>query len=111
MARQNYTEILNLLRGLNDDEIKQLQKHLVNRIQTSEKAAPFEKSDGRYVEVKCIHKKRKDGTPGKPNYYKYYRWREDGKLKNEYIGKASQSEYETYQQKCKRKSKNSAVKA
>jgi hypothetical protein len=97
MSRQNYVEILNRLGGLNSDELTMLQRRLEKMIasETTHKGATFKKRDGRYVEVKIIYKTLKSGEKV-AYYYKYHRWWEKGKLKSEYIGKASDKEVQAF---------------
>lgn len=98
MARKNYTEILDRLGGLNLDELRSLQKRIDYLIEaeTNYSGPRFIERDPRCIEIKCIKTKRKDGTQGPPRYGKYFRWRQDGKLKSEYIRSATQEEYEKY---------------
>lgn len=107
MTRQTYIEISNRLQGLNLDELRMLQKRVDKLIasETTYRGSPFKKRDGRYVEIKVFVKELKNGQK-QPYYYKYYRWRENGKLQSEYIGKPSDDELREflkhYQPKTKR---------
>lgn len=98
MARKTYTEILDRLGGLNLDELYSLQKRLDYLIEaeTNYSGPRFIERDLRYIEIKCIRSKRKDGTQGPPRYGKYFRWRQEGKLKSEYIRSATKAEYDEY---------------
>ncbi len=112
MARRNYAVILNHIQGLNPDELRLLRSRIDSMLatQTNHTASIFAKPDTRHVEVKRIRRKRKDGTYGPAHYAKYYRWYEDGTLKNEYIGVATESDYLTYisRPKAKRTTKKAA---
>lgn len=105
MARRNYAIILNHLQGLTPDELRLLRNRIDTMLDpvTNQSRPIFAKMETRHVEVKRIRKKRKDGSYGPAHYAKYYRWYEDGKLKNEYIGAASESDYLTYQARPKAK--------
>lgn len=109
MARKAYTEILDRLGGLNLDELRSLRNRIDYLVEseTNYSGPRFVERDPRCIEIKCIRNKRKDGTPGPARYGKYFRWRQDGKLRSEYIRSATQAEYEKYRDTA-RKAKQTA---